>query len=39
MDWQARLDWLFSNGYEGLVGLEYRPTGATLDSFNFRQHL
>ncbi|HWA20680.1 MAG TPA: TIM barrel protein [Devosia sp.] len=39
MDWQARLDWLFSNGYQGLVGLEYRPTGPTLDSLKFREML
>lgn len=28
----ASLDWLFANGYEGYVGLEYRPTGGTAAS-------
>jgi hydroxypyruvate isomerase len=32
MDWQARLDWLQSNGYRGMVGLEYKPTGSTVAS-------
>lgn len=36
MDWRARLDWLEEHGYAGLVGLEYRPTGATLESLAFR---
>lgn len=36
MDWRARLDWLEERGYAGLVGLEYRPTGATLESLAFR---
>ncbi len=35
MDWQARLDWLASHGYDGFVGLEYRPTGSTEESLNF----
>jgi hydroxypyruvate isomerase len=33
LDWQARLDWLYAQGYAGLVGLEYRPlaeSGASL---------
>ena len=36
LDWRARLDWLAEHGYDGLVGLEYRPTGATLESLSFR---
>ncbi len=36
MDWHSRLDWLAEHGYAGLVGLEYRPTGTTLDSLKFR---
>jgi len=36
MDWQARLGWLDEHGYSGFVGLEYRPTGTTLDSLKFR---
>lgn len=35
LDWQARLDWLAEQGYDGFVGLEYRPTGATEDSLGF----
>jgi hydroxypyruvate isomerase len=35
MDWQARLDWLADHGYQGFVGLEYRPTGSTEDSLSF----
>ena len=35
MDWQARLDWLTDHGYDGFVGLEYRPTGSTEDSLSF----
>jgi hydroxypyruvate isomerase len=37
MDWKARLDWLADHGYEGFVGLEYKPTGPTEDSLNFRR--
>jgi hydroxypyruvate isomerase len=29
VDIDARLKWLFDNGYEGAVGLEYRPSGPT----------
>ena len=36
LDWAARLEWLAEHGYEGLVGLEYRPTGETLASLSFR---
>lgn len=36
MDWRARLDWLSSHGYSGLVGLEYRPSGGTHQSLRFR---
>ncbi|RFB78902.1 TIM barrel protein [Methylovirgula sp. 4M-Z18] len=32
LDWQKRVDWLYAQGYEGLVGLEYKPRGGTLDS-------
>jgi hydroxypyruvate isomerase len=35
MDWQARLDWLADHGYQGFVGLEYRPSGSTEDSLSF----
>ena len=36
MDWQHRLEWLADHGYDGLVGLEYRPTKATLETLGFR---
>lgn len=32
LDWRARVDWLESNGYAGLVGLEYKPTTDTVTS-------
>jgi hydroxypyruvate isomerase len=32
LDWQARVRWLETNGYRGMVGLEYKPTTATTDS-------
>lgn len=35
MDWQARLDWLAAHGYDGVVGLEYKPTGSTEESLSF----
>jgi hydroxypyruvate isomerase len=35
MDWQARLDWLDSQGYRGLVGLEYRPLSGSAASLAF----
>lgn len=35
LDWKVRLDWLAEHGYDGLIGLEYRPTGSTVDSLQF----
>lgn len=32
MPWQTHLDWLEGQGYDGYVGLEYKPTGDTLVS-------
>lgn len=32
MDWRAHLRWLRKNGYDGYVGLEYRPSGSTKES-------
>ncbi len=32
MDWQRRVAWLEKQGYRGMIGLEYQPTGATADS-------
>lgn len=37
LDWQARLHWLEEHGYRGLVGLEYRPSGDTVESLAFRE--
>jgi hydroxypyruvate isomerase len=39
LDFPARLKWLADNGYLGLVGLEYRPTGPTLDGLKFRERV
>ena len=36
LDWAARLDWLAGQGYDGFVGLEYRPSNGTLNSLRFR---
>lgn len=33
LEWQAWVQWLQTNGYRGLVGLEYRPTGAPVTAF------
>ncbi|KKB08959.1 TIM barrel protein [Devosia chinhatensis] len=32
IDLGKRLSWLYANGYEGAVGLEYRPDGSTGDA-------
>ncbi len=39
LDWQARLGWLREAGYEGFVGLEYRPTRDTGETLGFREAL
>jgi hydroxypyruvate isomerase len=39
LDWQARLGWLAEAGYDGFVGLEYRPTRATRATLAFRDIL
>lgn len=36
LDYDMRLAWLRDHGYRGVVGLEYRPTGVTIDSLRFR---
>lgn len=38
LDWPTRIRWLRENGYRGLVGLEYKPTGSTLDSLAAIRH-
>ncbi len=37
MDWDDRLEWLEQQGYEGYVGLEYRPTIGTVEGLQFRR--
>ena len=36
MDWADRLEWLEKQGYDGYVGLEYRPTIGTIEGLAFR---
>lgn len=36
MDWADRLEWLEAQGYDGYVGLEYKPTVGTPESLAFR---
>ena len=36
LDYARRLGWLRRQGYGGLIGLEYRPTGSTFNSLAFR---
>lgn len=36
MDWADRLEWLEKQGYEGFVGLEYRPTIGAVEGLAFR---
>lgn len=37
LDWMERLTWLVGAGYDGFVGLEYRPTKRTIDTLGFRE--
>jgi hydroxypyruvate isomerase len=37
LDYAERLHWLAAQGYEGLIGLEYKPGGPTLDTLKFRE--
>lgn len=37
LDYADRLEWLEKQGYNGLVGLEYRPSGPTVDTLKFRE--
>lgn len=34
-DWPGLLDWLGAEGYRGSIGLEYVPTGATVESLTY----
>lgn len=37
LDYAERLHWLSAQGYDGLVGLEYKPGGATVETLKFRE--
>jgi hydroxypyruvate isomerase len=39
MDYADRLKWLFGQGYDGLVGLEYKPVKPTVEGLLFREGL
>ena len=39
LDWRDRLAWLGCAGYDGFVGLEYRPTRDTTETLAFRSAL
>jgi hydroxypyruvate isomerase len=39
LDWRARLAWLAQAGWDGFVGLEYRPSRATRETLAFRDTL
>lgn len=39
MDWADRLKWLHGQGYDGLVGLEYKPVKPTVEGLEFRDQL
>jgi hydroxypyruvate isomerase len=36
LDWLGWLDWIEAQGYQGFVGLEYRPSTTTRESLAFR---
>ena len=37
MDYAERLEWLEAQGYDGLIGLEYKPSGPTVETLKFRE--
>jgi hydroxypyruvate isomerase len=37
MDYRERLEWLAAHGYDRLIGLEYKPSGPTVDTLRFRE--
>jgi hydroxypyruvate isomerase len=39
IDWPTALDWLRQSGYRGRLGLEYMPSGSTLESLSFLRSL
>ena len=39
MDYADRLRWLFAQGYDGLVGLKYKPVTPTVEGLEFREGL
>jgi len=34
IDWEAEMGWLAENGYSGRIGLEYQPSGPTVESLS-----
>ncbi|KQU95683.1 hydroxypyruvate isomerase [Devosia sp. Root413D1] len=36
MDYAERLEWLKAQGYDGLIGLEYKPSRPTVETLKFR---
>lgn len=37
LDYAERLEWLAAHGYDGLIGLEYKPSGPTVETLRFRE--
>ncbi|MDC9824921.1 TIM barrel protein [Devosia sp. ZB163] len=37
MDYADRLEWLEKQGYDGLIGLEYKPSKPTVETLQFRE--
>lgn len=37
LDYVERLEWLEAQGYAGLIGLEYKPSGPTVETLRFRE--
>jgi len=39
LDYADRLEWLAEQGYDGLIGLEYKPGGPTVETLRFRENV
>jgi len=37
LNYAERLEWLAAQGYDGLIGLEYKPSGPTVETLRFRE--
>ena len=37
LNYAERLEWLAAQGYDGLIGLEYKPGGPTVETLRFRE--